>query len=69
MGISGHLNITDGVMITGMTMVTKSIRDPGSYSSGMPAETTKQWHRNVVRYRQLEKLSERVKKLERQNQP
>ena len=68
-GISGHLNITDGVMITGMTMVTKSIRDPGSYSSGMPAETTKQWHRNVVRYRQLDKLSERVKKLERQNQP
>ena len=68
-GISGHLNITDGVMITGMTMVTKSIRDPGSYSSGMPAETTKQWHRNVVRYRQLDKLSERVKKLERQYQP
>jgi UDP-3-O-[3-hydroxymyristoyl] glucosamine N-acyltransferase len=66
-GISGHLNITDGVMITGMTMVTKSIRDPGSYSSGMPAETTKQWHKNVVRYRQLDKLSERVKKLERQS--
>ena len=66
-GISGHLNIADGVMITGMTMVTKSIKEPGSYSSGIPADTTSQWHKNVVRYRQLGKLSERVKKLERGN--
>jgi UDP-3-O-[3-hydroxymyristoyl] glucosamine N-acyltransferase len=64
-GISGHIKIADGVMMTGMTMVTKSISEPGSYSSGIPAETTNQWHKNVVRYRQLAKLTERVKKLER----
>lgn len=62
--ISGHLNIADGVMITGMSMVTKSIRKSGSYSSGIPAEATNDWHKNVVRYRQLEKLNDRVKKLE-----
>ena len=62
--ISGHLTIADGVQITGMTMVTKSIREPGSYSSGIPAESTQQWHKNVVRYRTMKKLEDRVKQLE-----
>jgi len=63
-GISGHIDITDNVLITGMTMVTKGIKEPGSYSSGIPVEPTKQWHKNTVRYRQLDKLSQRVKNLE-----
>lgn len=63
-GIGGHLEITDGVQITGMAMVTKSITRGGVYSSGMPAEPNHQWHRNVVRYRQMDKLVERVKTLE-----
>jgi UDP-3-O-[3-hydroxymyristoyl] glucosamine N-acyltransferase len=65
-GITGHIEIVDGVMITGNTMVTKSITKAGSYSSGIPAETTKQWHRNVVRYRQMDALADRVKQLEKQ---
>ncbi len=63
-GIAGHIEITDGVQMTGMTMVTKSILTPGSYSSGIPAEPTRDWHRNVIRYRQLEKLNDRIKQLE-----
>ena len=63
-GIAGHIEITDGVQITGMSMVTKSILTPGSYSSGIPAEPTRDWHRNVIRYRQLEKLNDKVKQLE-----
>ena len=62
--INGHLEIADGVMFTGMTMVTKSIKEAGVYSSGLPVEPTKEWHRNSVRYRQSEKLFERVKQLE-----
>ncbi len=64
--MAGHIKITDNVMITGYTMVTKSITQPGSYSSGIPAEPTKQWHRNVVRYRQMDVLADRVKQLEKQ---
>ncbi|MBE9533075.1 MAG: hypothetical protein IMF04_03035 [Proteobacteria bacterium] len=45
-------------------MVTKSVNTPGVYSSGIPAEPTKQWHRNTIRYRQMDKLVERVKQLE-----
>ena len=63
-GLGGHLEIVDGVQLTGMTMVTKSITKSGVYSSGIPAEPTQQWHRNVVRYRQIDKLVGRVKKLE-----
>ncbi len=62
--INGHLNITDGVVLTGMAMATKSIKEPGVYSSGMPAEPNDKWHRNTIRYRQSEKLFERVKQLE-----
>lgn len=66
--IGGHLQITDGVQLTGMTMVTKSITQPGIYSSGIPAEPNRQWHRNIVRYRQMDKLAERVKTLEKSHQ-
>ena len=62
--IAGHLQICDKVQITGMSMVTKSISEAGVYSSGLPAEPTERWHRNVVRYRQMDKLTARVKKLE-----
>ncbi|PHS24808.1 MAG: UDP-3-O-(3-hydroxymyristoyl)glucosamine N-acyltransferase [Methylophaga sp.] len=64
--INGHISIADGVQLTGTTMVTKSITQRGSYSSGIPAEPTKQWHRNVVRYRQMDALADRVKQLEKQ---
>ena len=63
-GLVGHLQICDGVQITGMSLVTKSITVAGAYSSGFPAEPTERWHRNVVRYRQMDKLATRVKKLE-----
>lgn len=66
-GISGHLVITDGVQLTGMTMVTKSISQPGTYSSGIPVEPTQQWHKNVIRYRQMDKLIARVKELEKKS--
>jgi UDP-3-O-[3-hydroxymyristoyl] glucosamine N-acyltransferase len=66
-GINGHLIIADMVQITGMTMVTKSINESGIYSSGIPAEPTQQWHKNVVRYRKMGELTNRVKHLESLN--
>lgn len=64
-GIAGHIEITDGVQLTGMSMVTKSITESGVYSSGIPIEPAKQWHKNVIRYRQMDKLFERVSELEK----
>ena len=65
--IAGHIEIVDGVQLTGGTAVSKSIKEPGVYSSGIPAESNQKWRRNIVRYRQLDKLAERVKQLEIHN--
>ena len=64
-GIVGPLEITDHVIITGMTMVTKSISKPGVYSSGVPAQDNETWNRNYARFRQLDKLARKVLSLER----
>ena len=63
-GIIGHLQIADNVHITAMTLVTKSIKKPGSYSSGTPLAATREWRKNAVRFGQLEKTAVRLKRLE-----
>lgn len=64
-GIVGHLKIVDDVHITAMSLVTGNITRPGLYSSGTPLELNQQWHKNAVRFRQLDELARRVKALER----
>ena len=44
-GITGHIEIADDVTLSGMTMVTKSIKTSGSYSSGTAAMPTAKWRR------------------------
>ncbi|ROS01038.1 UDP-3-O-[3-hydroxymyristoyl] glucosamine N-acyltransferase [Sinobacterium caligoides] len=63
--IAGHLTIADGAQISGRTVVTKSIKSAGSYSSGTPMLETPAWRRSAVRVGQLDKLFERVKDLEK----
>ena len=63
-GIVGHLKICDNVTVTAMSLVSKSITEPGVYSSGMPVETNKEWNKRVARIGQLEKLSKRVRQIE-----
>ncbi len=55
-GIGGHLQIGDKITLTGMSMVTHSLHEPGSYGSAIPAAPEKIWHRNIARLRQLDKL-------------
>lgn len=62
--ISGHLQICDGVMLTGSSTVSKSITKPGVYSSGQPAQSNAEWRRTVVHYRNLDKTMRRLRKLE-----
>ena len=59
-GILGHLEICDRVMITAMSLVTHSIREPGEYSSGTPLMDSRSWRRNAVRFKQLDALARRV---------
>ncbi len=52
-GFAGHLNIADDVTVTGCSLVSASIREAGSYSSGMPSVATRDWRRMVARFRKL----------------
>ena len=63
--ISGHVTLADGVMCTGMSSVTKSITEPGLYSSGIVgAVPNLEFRKNNARFYRLENLMERVKSLE-----
>ncbi len=66
-GLVGHIEICDHVQITGMTMVTKSITEPGSYSSGTAFDHTDKWKKMAVRLRRLDDLASRVRSLEQGN--
>ncbi|MDP8986705.1 MAG: UDP-3-O-(3-hydroxymyristoyl)glucosamine N-acyltransferase [Pseudomonadota bacterium] len=52
-GFAGHLNIADDVTVTGCSLVSASIRNAGSYSSGMPAVETRAWRRMVAHLRKF----------------
>jgi len=62
--VNGHIEIADDSHFTGQAMVTKSVREPGVYSSGIPAEPNARWRKNIARYRQLDKLVARIQALE-----
>lgn len=64
-GTVGHLNICDDVIVTGVTMVTKDISEPGVYSGAFAAEKDRVWKRRVARFKRLEALNDRVSALEK----
>lgn len=64
-GVNGHIAICDNVHFTGMSMITKSIDQPGVYSSGMPATANREWRKNAAVLRNLSTLNQRVKTLEK----
>ncbi|EIC19947.1 UDP-3-O-(3-hydroxymyristoyl)glucosamine N-acyltransferase [Thiorhodovibrio frisius] len=63
-GMAGHLSIADNVHFSGMAMVTRSVRQSGVYSSGIPAMPAADWRRQVARFRQLDEMARRLKRLE-----
>jgi len=64
-GIAGHLKIVDDVHVTGKSMVTKKISEPGIYSSGTGFSDNKSWRKNAVRFNQLDELYKRLQRLEK----
>jgi len=68
-GLVGHIEICDGAHITGMTMVTRSIKEPGVYSSGVPMAANRDWRKNAVRFSQLESIHKRLVALEKGGEP
>ena len=65
-GIVGHLSICDDVAVTGLSMVSHSINEPGVYSSGLPAIPAAEWRRAVARLHRLDRMAGQVAALGKQ---
>lgn len=67
-GVGGDqpIEICSGVMVSGMSHITRSITRPGVYSSGGVEQPHARWRRNALRMRELDALFSRVRSLERQ---
>lgn len=63
--INGHIEITDGVTITGMAMVMRSIEEKGMYSSGIPLQTNKEWRKTATRVHRIDEMNKRLKAVEK----
>ncbi|MGJ7903369.1 UDP-3-O-(3-hydroxymyristoyl)glucosamine N-acyltransferase [Lysobacter sp. 1R34A] len=59
-GVLGHLEVCDKVVITAMSLVTSSIREPGEYSSGTPLMDNRSWRKNAARFKQLDAIARRT---------
>lgn len=65
-GILGHLEIADKTLLNAFSTVTHSISEPGgAYGSGAPLEPADSWRRNRARFKQLDEMSKRIKRLEK----
>ncbi|MDB5873554.1 MAG: lpxD [Ramlibacter sp.] len=63
--ILGHLTLADHVNISAGSFVSRSILKPGLYSGIFPIDDNAVWEKNAATLKQLHKLRERVKALEK----
>ncbi|WP_413110919.1 UDP-3-O-(3-hydroxymyristoyl)glucosamine N-acyltransferase [Thaumasiovibrio sp. DFM-14] len=63
---NGHIEVTDGVTVTGMGMVMRPITEPGVYSSGIPLQTNKEWRKTAARVMKIDEMNKRLKAVEKQ---
>ena len=63
---NGHIEICDQVTISGMCMVMRSIDKKGVYSSGIPAQTNKEWRITASRVLHINDMYRKMKDMEKQ---
>lgn len=64
--IHGHITLADGVIVSGGTLISRSIGEPGFYSGVFPHMPNRDWERNAAVVRHLDDLRTRLRRLERQ---
>jgi UDP-3-O-[3-hydroxymyristoyl] glucosamine N-acyltransferase len=67
-GVVGHLEICDKVVVTGKSVVRNSIHEPGEYSSGTPLTDNRTWRKNAARFKQLDALARRILSVSKETQ-
>ena len=61
-GLVGHITICDRVTISGFSLITKSITEPGTYTSAMPFMPHAEWLRNAVHLRRLDEIARQLRR-------
>lgn len=64
-GVVGHIDLADGVHVSGASVVSRSLREPGVYTGGVLAMPHKVWQKNIARIKQLDSMARRLKILEK----
>ena len=54
-----NIEIADEVHITAMTLITKSIKESGFYSSGTPFMKNSEWKKNAVAFKKLKEITKK----------
>lgn len=56
-GIVGHVEICDGATISGFSLITKSVTEPGVYTSSIPSQPHRDWMNTLAALRALPALT------------
>jgi UDP-3-O-[3-hydroxymyristoyl] glucosamine N-acyltransferase len=64
-GFTGHLDVCDGAVISAMTLVTKSITEPGMVTAVMPLMKHREWLKNISHLRHLDKLAKEINEIKK----
>ncbi len=64
-GVVGHIGIADRVEVSAMSLINRSITEPGRYSSGTGQMRTSRWKRAITRFGELDEIANRLKALEK----
>ncbi len=67
--VLGHLKLADHVHVSAATTVTRSIAQPGHYTGLFPIDDNASWEKNAASLKQLHKLRERIKAIEKSLEP
>jgi UDP-3-O-[3-hydroxymyristoyl] glucosamine N-acyltransferase len=62
--ILGHLQLVDGVHVSAGTVISRSVRRPGTYTGMFPFDDNESWARNTALVRHLAELADKVRALE-----
>ncbi len=65
-GIVGHVDICDGATISGFSLITKSVTEPGVYTSSIPSQPHRTWMNTLAALRSLPELSKSLRSQQRQ---
>ena len=63
--ILGHLSLADHVHVSAGTVISRSIRKPGTYTGMFPFDENEAWAKNTALVRHLADLADRVRALEK----